>query len=159
MLVYGVGMGVAKFYIFCNKKVLLRERKRHTACRVVTTHSVVLSWLTPPPPLPAGPDPPGWTWPPSQLDLTPPPHWLDLTPPSWTWPPPSWTEDWPPPPRGQTESWMDGQTRVKTLPSRRTTYTGGNKRGTQIWDQFNMRSIATNEIIDWFSFSPLIIFH
>ena len=34
-----------------HKKVLLRERKRHTARRVVvSTHSVVLSWLTPPPP-------------------------------------------------------------------------------------------------------------
>ena len=32
-----------------NKKVLLRERKRHTARRVVSTHSVVLSWLPPPP--------------------------------------------------------------------------------------------------------------
>ena len=32
------------------KKVLLRERKRHTARRVMSTHSVVLSWLTPPPP-------------------------------------------------------------------------------------------------------------
>ena len=31
-----------------NKKVLLRECKRHTACHVVSTHSVVLSWLTPP---------------------------------------------------------------------------------------------------------------
>ena len=29
-----------------NKKVLLRERKRHTTRRVVSTHSVVLSWLT-----------------------------------------------------------------------------------------------------------------
>ena len=31
------------------------------------------------------------------------------------------------PPCGQTESWMDGQTHVKTLPSRRTTYASGNK--------------------------------
>ena len=29
------------------------------------------------------------------------------------------------PPCGQTDVWMDGQTRVKTLPSRRTTYAGG----------------------------------
>ena len=34
-----------------NKKVLLRERKRHTARHVASTHYVVLSWLTPP----------GWT--------------------------------------------------------------------------------------------------
>ena len=35
------------------------------------------------------------------------------------------------PPCGQTDiwmdGWMDGQTRVKTLPSRRTTYAGGKK--------------------------------
>ena len=31
------------------------------------------------------------------------------------------------PPCGQTDWWMDGQTRVKTLPSRRTTYAGGNQ--------------------------------
>ena len=92
----------------CHKKVLLRERKRHTARRVVTTHSVVLSWLTPPPPV-------GWTWPPLSAGPDPPPLlagpepppcWLDLTPAvSYTWPPPllagpdpppSWT--WPPPP-------------------------------------------------------------
>ena len=30
-----------------------------------------------------------------------------------------------PPPCGQTDGWMDGQTRVKTLPSRRTTYAVG----------------------------------
>ena len=111
-----------------NKKVLLRERKRHTARRVGSTHSVVLSWLTPPPPprqLDLSP-PPGWTWPtppqagpdsppqaagpdpPWQLDLTPPGQ-LDLTPP------PSWT--WPPPVDRQICGWMEGQTRVKTLPS------------------------------------------
>ena len=32
-----------------------------------------------------------------------------------------------PPWCGQTDGWMDGQTRVKTLPSRRTTYAVGNK--------------------------------
>ena len=37
-------------------------------------------------------------------------------PPSWTWP------GYPPPTCGQTDGWMDGQTHVKTLPSRRTTY-------------------------------------
>ena len=31
-----------------NKKVLLRERKRHTARRVVSTHSVVLTGYPPP---------------------------------------------------------------------------------------------------------------
>ena len=76
-----------------NKKVLLRERKRHTG-----PQEGARCW----PPRPAGPDPPlGWlTWPPlagwpdppappgrltdltppSQLDLTPPSQ-LDLTPP------------------------------------------------------------------------------
>ena len=40
---------VLNFRFRCEyKKVLLRERKRHTARRVVSTHSVVLSWLTPP---------------------------------------------------------------------------------------------------------------
>ena len=33
-----------------NKKVLLRERKRHTARRVVTAPSVVLTGYPPPPP-------------------------------------------------------------------------------------------------------------
>ena len=68
--------------IIVNKKVLLRERKRHTACRVASTSYVVLSWLTPPPPRLdlTHPSPP---W----LDLTPPPPRLDLTHPS----PPGWT--------------------------------------------------------------------
>ena len=52
-----------------HKKVLLRERKRHTARRVASTPYVVLSWLTPPPPTPAaGPDPP----PPAGPDPSPP---------------------------------------------------------------------------------------
>ena len=43
-----------------NKKVLLCERKRHTARHVASTPYVVLTWLTPPPA--AGPDPPtSWT--------------------------------------------------------------------------------------------------
>ena len=90
-----------------NKKVLLRERKRHTVRRVESTHSVSYlgwppppagprppphwldltppaSWTCPPPlPPPAGPDPPGWTWP------TP------LPPAGWTWPPPAGPD--PPP--------------------------------------------------------------
>ena len=46
--------------------------------------------------------------------------------PGWGTPPPGWT--WPGyAPCGQTDGWMDGQTRVKTLPSRRTTYAVGNK--------------------------------
>ena len=116
-----------------NKKVLLRECKRHTACRVVSTHSVVLSWLNPtlpPPPADAPPtaDPPaGWPPPkltppcwltPPQLADPPPPCWM--TPPGWV----SWLT--PPPVDRQIDGWMDGQTRVKTLPSRRTTYAGGN---------------------------------
>ena len=73
--------------------------------------------LTPLPP-PAGPDPP-----PPPLDLTPPVK-LDLTPPppaGWTWhpPPPSAGPDPPPPRCGLTN-------KVKLLPSRRTTYAGGN---------------------------------
>ena len=104
-----------------NKKVLLRERKRHTACRVVSTHSVVLSWLTPlpatglsaPPPATGLPPPGYWPDPPRYWPDRPPlPHWTDLTPP----PPPPWTD----------RIMMDGQTRVKTLPSRCTTYAGGN---------------------------------
>ena len=81
-----------------NKKVLLRERKRHTTCRVVNTHSVVLTgyplpdlaggvpylgtpWAgyLPPPGYPPGQGtpPPGY----------PPPPRLDLAgyPPTWTW--------------------------------------------------------------------------
>ena len=67
-----------KFYI--NKKVLLRERKRHTARRVASTPYVVLTGYSPPwpgcPPL-AGPGrvPPQPGYPP----------WLDLAgyPPGW----------------------------------------------------------------------------
>ena len=69
-----------------NKKVLLRERKRHTARHVASTPYVVLSWLTPPPP--AGWPPSGWTWPPRQLDLTPPTSWTWPTPPGPTGPDP-----------------------------------------------------------------------
>ena len=62
------------------------------------------------------------------------------TPPGWTWqgtPPVSapwhsgkcckalWDMGTPPVDR-QSDGWMEGQTRVKTLPSRRTTYVGGN---------------------------------
>ena len=112
-----------------NKKVLLRERKRHTACRVVSTHSVVLSWLNPPPPGWLTHPPPGWLTPPQLTDppwLTPPADWPPqladppprhwLTPPGWV----SWLT--PPPPK----VWTDKQSEtVKLLPSRRTTYAGG----------------------------------
>ena len=69
--------------IMRNKKVLLRERKRHTARRVVSTHSDVLSWLTPPR---LADPPPSW--------LTPP--WLTDLPPSWLTPPPGWVSSLPP---------------------------------------------------------------
>ena len=88
-----------------NKKVLLRECKRHTARRVVSTHSVVLSWLTLPPGWPPQlTEPPtlaGLTWPPSPAGLTHPPAWTDLTPPAGlTWPPPPGLTSSPP-------SWTD----------------------------------------------------
>ena len=95
---------VLNFRFRCEyKKVLLCERKRHTARRVMSTHSVVLSWLTPPAGLtPHRTDPPPPDW--------PPPSWV-----SWVIPPP----DWPPPP-----SWVGWVTtpppdvnRLKTLPS------------------------------------------
>ena len=119
-----------------HKKVLLRECKRHTARRVVSTHSVVQSWLTPPPhwldwsPQLDWPPPPGWT------DLTPPPAGLTWPPPAgltWpppqaglTWSPPGWTDLTPPP--GLTDLTpppVDRQTPVKTVPSRHTMYAGG----------------------------------
>ena len=180
-----------------NKKVLLRECKRHTARLVATTPSVVFTvgWGggTPIP----GPDPdsgvphprsrwgypiPDWGVPhprsrcrwvvphprsrwrypipgrgkpslvgyPPHLDLAGVPH------PIWTWPgyphldlarvPPSgpgqgtthldlarvppigtWLGYPPSGPGWGTPLWTDRQTRVKTLPFRRTTYAGGNK--------------------------------
>ena len=133
-----------------HKKVLLRERKRHTGRRVVTTPSVVHTWVppplprqgtppcqgTPPPGYPPGrvlPPPAGY---PPQLDLAgyPPdrvPPQLDLA----GYPPQCLPHGilgnvakhygiWVPPP---VDRQMEGQTRVKTLPSRRTTYAGGNK--------------------------------
>ena len=134
-----------------NKKVLLRERKRHTACRVASTPYVVLPGYPPParvPPRPGYPPsqgtpppgyPPGWTWQGTpQLDLagyppcqgTPPPGYpprLDLAgyPP---WLPHGILGNvakhygiWVPPPRCELTN------KVKLLPSRRTTYAGGNK--------------------------------
>ena len=156
-----------------NKKVLLRERKRHTARRVVSTPSVVLTGYLPVLTWPGGypargvpylgthPSWPGGTLPGGYPIWVPPGRVLPLswpggvpcwgvlylgTPPVLTWqgtPPPPTGPGWVPPPSvcpmafwvmlrsimgygyppcGQTE----GQTRVKTLPSRRTTYGGGN---------------------------------
>ena len=123
-----------EYIIFSNKKVLLRERKRHTARRVASNPYVVLTGYPPSqgtPPWPGyppgqGTPPPGY--PPSQG--TPParvPPWLDLA----GYPPP-WLPHgilgnvakhygiWVPPPRCELTN------KVKLLPSRRTTYAGGN---------------------------------
>ena len=142
-----------------NKKVLLRERKRHTARRVASTPYVVLTGYPPPPRVPPWQGTPPAGYPPWQG--TPPgrvPPWqgtpwlgtprqgtplpgypprqgtpLPGYPPSWTW---QGNLPWLPhgilgnvakhygirvPPL-----WTDRQTCVKTLPSRRTTYAGGN---------------------------------
>ena len=123
--------GRLQFFLFVfkiNKKVLLRERKRHTARRVVSTPSVVLTGY----PLPPGRVPPAG-YPPPPLDLagTPPagpgryPPQLDLAgyppPPGWIWqgiPPPGvcpmafWVMlqsimgyGYPPPPRCGLTKW------------------------------------------------------
>ena len=111
-----------------NKKVLLRERRRHTARRVVTTPSVDLAggervpYLgTPPSRVP--PCPPSWV-PPSRVPPAGPgrvpprclPHGIlgNVAKHYGIWVPPLWTD-----------RLMEGQTRVKTLPSHRTTYAGG----------------------------------
>ena len=142
------------------KKVLLHERKRHTARRVVTTPSVVLTGYPPfltwpggyPTWVPPGSVPPSSRVPPSRV----PPG---RVPPSRV-PPRQGTPrqgtplaGYPPAPAGPcrvpppgvcpmafwemlqsimgygyplwTDRLMEGQTRVKTLPSRRTTYAGG----------------------------------
>ena len=85
-------------YILRNKKVLLREHKRHTARKRAQDAEPppTPAGLTPPPP---GPDPPPAAGP------YPPPQQLDLPPPSRTAgpdPPPGWTDLTPPPPREQT---------------------------------------------------------
>ena len=102
-----------------NKKVLLRERKRHTARKRAQDADT-------PPPL-AGPDPP----PPQAAEPDPPCGWIDLWPdplpagpdppgPAGPDPPRGWIDLWPDPPRcGQTN-------KVKLLPSRSTMYAGGN---------------------------------
>ena len=95
---------VGSAIISSNKKVLLRERKRHTACRVVSTPSVVLTGY--PPPLPAGPG-----------RVRPPPSVCPMA----FWEMLQSIMGYGYPPRcGQTN-------KVKLLPSRRTTYAGGNE--------------------------------
>ena len=145
-----------------NKKVLLRERKRHTARRVASTTYVVLTGypparVPPQPGYPPGQGTPLARVPPSQGPPTrvppqpgsPParvPPLARVPPPGWTWQgtPPAGPGRVPPrllhgilgnvakhygiwvsPP---VDRQIDGQTRVKTLPSRRTTYTGGNNK-------------------------------
>ena len=124
-----------------NKKVLLHERKRHTAHHVLTTPSVVLTGYPPiltwlggtlpgylPPagyPIPQQGTPTPWQGTPQQGT---PPAGPGRVPPPGVCPMAFWemlqsimgTPLW-------TDRWMEGQTRVKTLPSRRTTYAGGNK--------------------------------
>ena len=83
-----------------NKKVLLRERKRHTACRVASTPYVVLTGYPPP----ARGPPPGWTWqgtpPPAGPGRVPPPCWLphgilgNVAKHYGIWVPPPWTDRW-----------------------------------------------------------------
>ena len=92
---------------------------------------------------PLGRVPPRPGYPPSQgtpprLDLAGYPPRLDLAgyppPPAAPWHSGKcckalWDMGTPPPPRWTDrlmDGWMEGQTRVKTLPSRRTTYAGGN---------------------------------
>ena len=123
-----------------NKKVL-RERKRHTACRAVTTPSVVLtgyppSWpgwgvpylSTPPAGYPLAGYLPSWPgqggtlpeYPPSRVPpgrvppVSGPWHSGKCCKALWDVGTPLWTD-----------RLMEGQTHVKTLPSRRTTYVGG----------------------------------
>ena len=87
-----------------NKKVLLRERKRHTARCVANTRYVVLTGYPP-----GGvPGTPGGVYP-------------------VRYPPGGGTRSGTPPGGGLGTPPVDRQTPVKTVPSRRTTYAGGNK--------------------------------
>ena len=116
-----------KMYGFmCNKKVLLRERKRHTARRVVSTPSVVLPGYPPggvpgqvppggypvryPPPPRGVPGPPGGV--PGQVPPRCPMAFWEMLQSIMGY-------GYPPPRCGQTN-------KVKLLPSRRTTYASGN---------------------------------
>ena len=110
------------------KKVLLRECKRHTDRGVSSTPSV--SWSGVPPP--ARSDRGGYPrW------VTPHCQEVSLLERSDGGGYPRWgttragpglgTPRPPPSVDRQMDGWMDGWTRVKTLPSRRTTYEVGNK--------------------------------
>ena len=99
------------YYILFNKKVLLRERKRHTACCVVSTPSVVLPGYSPPragyPPAgypPAGyPPAPPAGYPPSRVSPSPQHPWHRTPPPSRVPPSPQQgtpQQGTPPPPAG-----------------------------------------------------------
>ena len=69
----------------CNKKVLLRERKRHTARRVASTPYVVLSGHPPSQGTPPGRVPPRQGTPPARVPPRPEyPPWAGY-PPGWTW--------------------------------------------------------------------------
>ena len=122
--------------IISNKKVLLRERKRHTARRVVSTPSVVLPGYPPRGGYPDLGTPPGGGGG-TRTSVPPPPRGgtrTSVPPPPGGYPdlgtpPPRLPHGilgnvakhygiWvPPPPCGQTDGWMEGQTRVKTIPS------------------------------------------
>ena len=118
--------------ILYNKNVLVRERKRHTASRVASARSAALSMgeylhavqmgITPSSPDGGTQDTPisqmGYPlcWPDGKDGV---PHIRkDRVTPGWEYPSP--------------QEWTDTKTSVKTLPSRRTTYAGGNNRKTQL---------------------------
>ena len=101
-----------------NKKVLLRERKRHTACCVASTPYVVLTAYPPPPPArvppPAGPGRVPPLAGPGGVPSTQLPHGIlgNVA---------KHCGIRVPPPRCELTN------KVKLLPSRRTTYAGGNE--------------------------------
>ena len=108
-------------------------------------------------PILADPPPPLADWPPPRQDW-PHPSWTDppppagLTPPSWTDPPPP-RLDWPTPTPGWVgwlipPLWTDRQTRVKTLPSRRTTYAGGNIK-LCMWRNFDAFMLKYIVLLFW----------
>ena len=118
-----------------NKKVLLRERKRHTARRVVSTPSVVLPGSPPPggyltqvPPPRGGPDPgnpppggvPGSGTPRGGPGTPPPPRCLMAF---WEMLQSIMGYGYPPPVDRQIDGWTDACQNI-TFP--RTTYAGGN---------------------------------
>ena len=127
----GIGYDTSP-YLVTHKKVLLRERKRHTARRVVSTPSVVLPGSGTPPLggyLDLGTPPGGVT----RTSVPPPGGYLTRVPPRGGYPDlGGGYPDLGPPPGGYLTGPplpppVDRQTPVKTVPSRRTTYAGGNK--------------------------------